>query len=79
MMCYECGKQGHFARDCLKKQQSSQASQVQEEDNLGWNDHNSEIGYPTLTAMMEQSAISQVQAGLKVMTSVVVALAQFQL
>jgi hypothetical protein len=41
---------------------------VQEEDNLGWNDHNSEIGYPTLMATTEQSAISQVRAGLKVMT-----------
>jgi hypothetical protein len=41
---------------------------VQEEDNLGWNDHNSEIGYLTLMATTEQSMLSQVQAGLKAMT-----------
>jgi hypothetical protein len=30
---------------------------VQEEDNLGWNDHNLEIGYLTLMATMEQSVV----------------------
>jgi hypothetical protein len=41
---------------------------VQDEDNLGWNDHNSEIGYLTLMATMEQSVVSQVRDQLKVMT-----------
>jgi hypothetical protein len=41
---------------------------MQEEDPLGWNDNDSEIRYLTLIATTEQSAISQVQAGLKAMT-----------
>jgi hypothetical protein len=41
---------------------------MQEEDPLGWNDNDSEIGYLTLTATMEQSTLIQVQAELKVMT-----------
>jgi hypothetical protein len=39
-----------------------------QEDNQGWNDNKSEVGRPTLTATTEQCAISQVWAGLKVMT-----------
>jgi hypothetical protein len=54
-------------KDCSKGW-SSQASQIQEEDNLGWNGHDSETGYLTLTATMEQSAILQVWEQLKVMT-----------
>jgi hypothetical protein len=54
-------------RECPRKQ-SSWASQVQDEDNLGWNDHDLEIGYLTLTATTEQSNVSQVRDQLKVMT-----------
>jgi hypothetical protein len=41
---------------------------VQDGDNLGWNDNDSEIGYLTLMVTMEQSAVSQVRDQLKVMT-----------
>jgi hypothetical protein len=41
---------------------------MQEEDDQGWNDNESEVGRPTLMATTEQSAISQVRAGLKAMT-----------
>jgi hypothetical protein len=43
-------------------------NQAQNEDQLGWNGHDSEIGYPTLTANMEQSAVSQIKDQLKVLT-----------
>jgi hypothetical protein len=48
--------------------QPTQANQAQKEDNLGWNDHNSEIGYLTLTATMEQSAVLQIRDQLKALT-----------
>jgi antitoxin component HigA of HigAB toxin-antitoxin module len=41
---------------------------VQDKDNLGWNDHDSEIGYLTLMVTTEQSAVSQVRDQLKAMT-----------
>jgi hypothetical protein len=41
---------------------------VQNEDQLGWNDQDSEIGYPTLTATTEQSTVSQIKDQLKVLT-----------
>jgi hypothetical protein len=41
---------------------------MQEEDNQGWNDNELEVGQPTLTVTTKQSVISQVRAGLKVMT-----------
>jgi hypothetical protein len=66
-MCYKCGRPGHFTRDCHKKQ-SSCTSQMQDEESQGWNNHELEIGYPTLTVKMEQSTISQACKGLKVMT-----------
>jgi hypothetical protein len=67
IMCYGCRQRGHFAKNCPQRQ-SSQANQAQEEDNLGWNDNDSEIGYPTLMVMMEQSTISQVREQLKALT-----------
>jgi hypothetical protein len=41
---------------------------VQEEDNPGWNNNESEIGQLTLTAMMEQSMVLQIRDQLKVLT-----------
>jgi hypothetical protein len=41
---------------------------VQNEDQLEWNDNDSEIGYPTLTVTMEQSAILQIKDQLKALT-----------
>jgi hypothetical protein len=41
---------------------------VQNEDQLGWNDHNLEIGYPTLMVNTEQSMVSQIKDQLKVLT-----------
>jgi hypothetical protein len=41
---------------------------MQNEDQLGWNDHDSEIGYLTLTANIEQSTVSQIKDQLKALT-----------
>jgi hypothetical protein len=41
---------------------------VQDEDQLGWNDQDLEIGYPNLTVTMEQSTISQIKDQLKALT-----------
>jgi hypothetical protein len=65
--CYNCGKKGHMVRQCLKPR-TSHASEVQSEDQLGWNDHDSEIGYPTMLATTERSAVSQVREQLKAIT-----------
>jgi hypothetical protein len=54
-------------RNCPKGQ-PTQANQVQEEDNLGWNDCDLEIGYLTLTATTEQSVVSQIRDQLKALT-----------
>jgi hypothetical protein len=43
-------------------------NQVQNEDHLGWNDNDSEIGYPTLMATSEQSSVLQLKDQLKVLT-----------
>jgi hypothetical protein len=43
-------------------------NQVQNEDQLGWNDNDSEIGYPTLMATMEQSMVLQLKDQLKALT-----------
>jgi hypothetical protein len=67
MRYFNCGRPGHFAKDC-KQGGSSWASQMQEEDDQGWNDNELKLGQLTLTATTEQSIISQVRAGLKAMT-----------
>jgi hypothetical protein len=56
-----------WCKQCLKLR-TSQANQVQNEDQLGWNDHDSEIGYPTLMATTEQSTVLQIKDQLKVLT-----------
>jgi hypothetical protein len=66
-MCYSCRRPEHFAKDC-KQGRSSWVSQMQEENDQGWNDDESEVGWPTLMATTKQSTILQVQAGLKAMT-----------
>jgi hypothetical protein len=43
-------------------------NQAQNEDQLGWTDHDSEIGYPTLTATSEQSSVSLLKDQLKALT-----------
>jgi hypothetical protein len=50
------------------KLKTSRVNQVQNEDQLGWNDNDLEIGYPTLMATMEQSMVSQLKDQLKVLT-----------
>jgi hypothetical protein len=56
-----------MAWQCLKLKMS-QANQAQNEDQLGWNNNDSEIGYPTLTTTTEQSTILQIKDQLKVLT-----------
>jgi hypothetical protein len=46
----------------------SQANQMQNEDQLGWTDNDSEIRYPTLTVTMEQSTVSLLKDQLKALT-----------
>jgi hypothetical protein len=41
---------------------------MQNEDQLGWTNNDSEIGYPTLTATMEQSTVLQLKDQLKALT-----------
>jgi hypothetical protein len=67
IVCFNCGQKGHMVWQCLKLKMS-QANQVQNEDQLGWNDNDLEIGYPTLTATMEQSMILQIKDQLKALT-----------
>jgi hypothetical protein len=43
----------------------SQANQMQNEDAPRWEDQESEVGYPTLMANMEQSVVSQIRDQLK--------------
>jgi hypothetical protein len=65
--CFNYGQKGHYAQQCLKPK-TSQANQVQNEDQLGWTNNDSEIGYPTLTATSEQSSVLQLKDQLKVLT-----------
>jgi hypothetical protein len=44
------------------------ANQMQEKDDPGWNDNESEVGQLTLMATTEQSAVSQIRDQLKVLT-----------
>jgi hypothetical protein len=65
--CFNCRQKGCLAKQCPKPRMS-RANQAQNEDQLGWNDHNSEIGYLTLTVNMEQSTVSQLRDQLKALT-----------
>jgi hypothetical protein len=65
--CFNCGQKGHIAR-YYSRPRMSQVNQVQNEDQLGWNDNDLEIGYPTSMATMEQSAVLQLKDQLKALT-----------
>jgi hypothetical protein len=67
LICFNCGQKGHIVQQCLKPK-TSRVNQVQNEDQLGWNNNDLEIGYPTLTATMEQSTVLQLKDQLKVLT-----------
>jgi hypothetical protein len=66
-MCFNCGQKGHFTQQCLKPR-TSRVNQAQNEDNLGWNNDDLEIGYLTLMATMEQSSVLQLKDQLKALT-----------
>jgi hypothetical protein len=67
LTCFNCGQKGHMVQQCLKLK-TSRVNQVQNEDQLGWNDNDFKIGYLTLTMTMEQSAVSQIKDQLKALT-----------
>jgi hypothetical protein len=64
VVCFNCGQKGHFSQQCLKPR-NTQVNQVQNEDQLGWTDNDSEIGYLTLMATSEQSSVSLLKDQLK--------------
>jgi hypothetical protein len=67
VICFNCGQKGHIAKHCLKPRMS-RVNQAQNEDQLGWTDNDSEIGYPTLMVTTEQSTVLQLKDQLKVLS-----------
>jgi hypothetical protein len=66
-VCFNCGQKGHIAQYCPKPKTSC-TNQTQNKDQLGWTNNDSEIGYPTLMATMEQSAVLQLKDQLKALS-----------
>jgi hypothetical protein len=67
MKCYNCRCEEYFTRVCLHRQQS-RVNQAEPKDQLRWNNSDLEIGYPTLMATMNWSAMSQLGDQLKALT-----------